>query len=562
MTGDHFNEKAYCFYDANCTDITNNGVNGKISADNSTSETLSASGTYAGTWEDISQFASISVIGTSDENATLYFDFSIDGSTIVRTVQLSSGTDSSLGIHSLIPVAQYGRVRIVDGGSGAAIVIQTLYHKSARIAQPTSRLTQTISDYLDVLNTRSILTGKTQGGFYDNVGINTEGKLKVDVPISAFGELEAVNPTPVVQADFIYNINADLVSSSTTGSGTVTQSNAMAVLQTGAATSSTAELITNRFVKYRPGQGVHIRGTALFTTGVAGSTQLFGAGDDDNGVFFGYNGTSFGVLRRSGGTDNWTAQTAWNGDRFDGSGGLTNPTGDTIDPTKGNVFEIQFQWLGFGEIVFAIEDEQTGRFVPVHTIPYANNNTEPSMLNPSFPLGWFVENTTNNTNITVKGASCCAEIEGEIRLLGPRNSIDNSKTGVGTTLTNILTIRNKSTFVSQTNKTPVIVSKYSAAVDGTKPATFELILNATLGGTPSYTDISTNTSVIDYDTAGTTVTGGKLLDGAALGKTGSVDITPFLEDVQLNPGDTLTLAVKASSGTTDVSCFVKWIEDF
>jgi hypothetical protein len=184
------------------------------------------------------------------------------------------------------------------------------------------------------------------------------------------------------------------------------------------------------------------------------------------------------------------------------------------------------------------------------------------MLNPSFPLGWFVENTTNNTNITLKGASCCAEIEGEIRLLGPRNSIDNAKTGVGTTLTNILTIRNKSTFASQTNKTPVIVSKYSAAVDGTKPATFELVLNATLGGTPSYTDISTNTSVIDYDTAGTTVTGGKLLDGAALGKTGSVDITPFLEDVQLNPGDTLTLAVKASSGTTDVSCFVKWIEDF
>ena len=43
--------------------------------------------------------------------------------------------------------------------------------------------------------------------------------------------------------------------------------------------------------------------------------------------------------------------------------------------------------------------------------------------------------------------------------------------------------------------------------------------NATLGGVPAYTDISTNTSVIVQDTAGTTVTGSTYIySGQTLGE--------------------------------------------
>jgi hypothetical protein len=531
----------------------------------STFQTLSNGETYDSTILNLGGYTQVQTDVLSDVNGTITIDFIRDeaGTDILRTLTIPYTGGDGYQTFSAPAFTPYVRYRFTADEAGQADFYFDTKLLTKSLSGQLLGLDAFISPKMVANLGRNIIVGKTNGGHYANVSIEpVSNRLAVDVPKSAFGELEAVNPTPVVQVDFIYNINADLVASTTTGSGVITQADAMAVLQTSATTSSSAKISTNRFVKYRPGQGVHVRGTALFTTGVAGSTQLFGAGDDDNGVFFGFNGESFGVMRRSGGVDTWVAQTAWNGDKFDGSGGASNPTASTLDVTKGNVYEIQFQWLGFGEIVFAIEDEQTGRFVPVHTIPYANNNIAPSMLNPSFPIIWEAINTTNDTNITVKGASCCAEIEGNIRLLGPRNSIDNSKTGVGTSLTNILTIRNKSTFQSQTNKTPVIVSKYSAAVDGTKPATFQLVLNATLGGTPSYTDISTNTSVIDYDTAGTTVTGGKLLDGAALGKAGAADITPFLEDVQLNPGDTLTLAVKASTGTTDTTCFVKWIEDF
>jgi hypothetical protein len=367
----------------------------------------------------------------------------------------------------------------------------------------------------------------------------------------------------IVQVDFVYNVNADMINTTVTGSGTVTQASAMAVLQTTATTNSSAKIETKRFLKYRPGQGCHVRGTALFTTGVAGSVQLFGAGDSVDGLFFGFDGTSFGVLTRNNSVDTWVPQTSWNGDRMDGLGGATNPTGQTLDPTKGNVYQINFQWLGFGYIEFAIEEAATGRFVPVHAIQYANANTVPSLLNPSFPILWSAANTTNNTNITVKGASCVGEIEGKIVYLGPTNAVGNSKTGVTTVFTNILTIRNKATYQSVTNRTPINLLKYTVAVDGNKPAEFQLLLNTTLGGTPAYTDISTNTSVVDYDTAGTTITGGQVIDFGVLAAAGSASEAGIsTTDIIVAPGDTLTFAVRATSTTTDATVAIRWVEDF
>ena len=268
-------------------------------------------------------------------------------------------------------------------------------------------------------------------------------------------------------------------------------------------------------------------------------------------------------MTRNNSVDTWVPQASWNGDKMDGTGGSSNPTGQNLDVTKGNVYQINFQWLGFGLIEFSIEDAATGRFVPVHQIKYANSNTVPSLLNPSFPILWKVENTTNTTNITLKGASCVGEVEGKIVYLGPTNAIGNTKTNVTTTLTNIITIRNKSTYQTLTNRTPINILKYSVSVDGTKPAEFQIVKNTTLGGTPSYTDISTNTSVIEYDTAGTTLTGGQSIDFGSLGSTGNIsEGGQVTTDIIILPGETLTLAVNATQSTTDATVGIRWVEDF
>ena len=81
----------------------------------------------------------------------------------------------------------------------------------------------------------------------------------ISSPLTAFGELQIARLTPIVQLDFSYNINTNIVEIITTGSGTVTQSNNSALLQTTAASSSSATLESLKPVRYRLGQGVLIR---------------------------------------------------------------------------------------------------------------------------------------------------------------------------------------------------------------------------------------------------------------------------------------------------------------
>ncbi len=372
---------------------------------------------------------------------------------------------------------------------------------------------------------------------------------------AAFGETLVAEITPTARLEFPYNINTDIVTTATGGSGTVAQSDSKAVLQTSSGSSSSANLYSKRVLKYDPGQGGLVRFTSVFTTGSANSSQEIGYGDATDGLFFGYNGTALGILRRVGGADTWVAQASWNMDEADGTGALPSMTW-----TKGNVFQIRFQWLGFGQISFWVENPDNGRFVCVHEIRYANTSTIPSLLNPSLPLWAKVANTSNDTNIQLQISSMMGGVEGRVFDLGTENSKSNSKAGVSTE-TNILTIRNKSTYAGITNRVRISPKLLTIATDGTKIVTVRIVKNTTLGGAPSYTDISTNTSVVDYDTDGTTLTGGTELLSIQMGKLDSdkVDLSHLLD--QLNPGDTLTISATSSS-STEAGVSIVWRELF
>ena len=387
--------------------------------------------------------------------------------------------------------------------------------------------------------------------------MSTDGTF-LNLEQGAFDELITAELTAKVQLDFPYNINTDIVTETNTGNGDATQENGKAIVSTTATTNSSSQIVSRRVLKYDAGQGGLIRLTAIFTLGVAGSQQEIGYGDSIDGLFFGYVGADFGVIRRQNGTDFFTKQSDWNGDKADGSGGLPK-----IDFTKGNVFQIRFQWLGFGLISFFIEHPNTGDFHRVHDIRYANANFVPSIFNPSLPLRIRTVNTTNNTNIEVQTSSMAGFIEGREEILGPKNSKDNSKTGIGDTETNILTIRNKSTFASKINRVAIELDFIGGAVDGTKNAVLKVIKNTTLGGTPSYTDISTNTSVVEFDTGGTTISGGQVLLTFVVQKVDSKEIDVSDLNIDLLPNDTFTIsAVSTTAATTDVTASFSWIERF
>ena len=223
--------------------------------------------------------------------------------------------------------------------------------------------------------------------------------------IGAFGQLVAQQETPIVTIDFPYNINTAYVSPVTVGSGTITQADSQAVLQTGTDANGSAVLSSLIAARYLPGQGKLIRFTDIFSPGVANSIQIQGAGDANDGYFFGYQGAVFGLFRRQNGTDFFTAQADWNTDTFDGSGDAGNPSGQLLDHTKGNVYQIRYQWLGYGAIRYYIEDSETGIVTQCHVIQYANQNILPSVFNPSFVLRAEVTNLGNTSNLTLTTAS-------------------------------------------------------------------------------------------------------------------------------------------------------------
>lgn len=389
------------------------------------------------------------------------------------------------------------------------------------------------------------------------------GGITPDVSfLSAFGLLVAQEETPIVTLQFPYNINPVSVVATTANGGTVTQANAKAVLQTSAAANGSAQIESYATARYSPGQGQIDKFTWIFTLGVAGSQQEVGVGTQTDGFFFGYQGAIFGLFRRQNGVDTFTAQTAWNGDRFLAATDPTHsPSGVTLDPTKGNVYFIRYQWLGFGAIRFYIEDPSSGLPTLVHTIQYANANVLPTIYNPTLPLHARVFNSGNTTNLTGQTASMGIYAEGPVGPPGVgRFSTGNRKTGI-TTEAAVFTIRNNTTIAGIANRARVHVDAIAGALSGGADSQYRMVLNATLGGAPVFTDILTGSSMIAVDTAGTTVTGG--IEKRRIPSTGNFQQSEDISDLNLLlfPGDTLTFSASSFAAAVAANLSAGWVEE-
>jgi len=377
---------------------------------------------------------------------------------------------------------------------------------------------------------------------------------------SAFGENLSVPITNKITLRFDYNINTRQSIPTVTGSGSVSHSGTFAICSTGTTTGSTAELKSRDILKYNNGQGIDSRFTCIFDTPVAGTLQIIGLGNTTDGWGFGYDGTSFGVFRYNNGSKNFTASGSFSDDSLDGTG----PSGMTITQTNLNVFRVTAQYLGGGSQDFFVESSvnEAGLFQRVHQINYTNQFTDTSVQNPSLPVFMYVSNGATTSDIEIKSASFSGTIQGIENFIGVRNGQVGSQSSV-TTEINVLTIRNKSTYQSVNNRVPVLLDYISVSSDGPKIASFLIYLDATVTGA-SYTDQSTNTSVIEYSTTGGTISGGSLLIPIEIGK--SANSISDLSDLGIifYPGEQITVSAIAVGGGAGnaVAVGLSWKELF
>lgn len=252
-----------------------------------------------------------------------------------------------------------------------------------------------------------------------------------------------------IKCRFEYNNSTNDVSVTTTGTGTSSNSNSQAVASTGAGVGK-CTFSTVRSVPYQPAHEIYFFGSAVFTTGAANTNQRYGMFDDDDGFFFGYSGTTFGVTLRKGASDTFIAKSAWNKDKCDGTG----ISGFNLDPTKNNQYKISFGWLGIAPISFHIYGGESRGWVLAHVIDYTNTQTTPTVNSPSHKIRWQVERTSGAGAITVAvGCVSGGSIQGEHSHAGRRVFAGSAATTLtAATEKFIAAFRSVTTFQSKTNK--------------------------------------------------------------------------------------------------------------
>ena len=373
---------------------------------------------------------------------------------------------------------------------------------------------------------------------------------RADPNIGVFGQLKVTEETPLASYTFQYGINTEIVTASSADGGSVTQSQNFAVVATGVADSGVAVLQSNGATRYVPGQGIRIRFTAVWTNCVANSRQEVGIGNANDGFFFGCVGSSFGVIHRNNGSETFIAQSAWNGKR------------PTFDVTKGNIYSVAYQWLGFGVIRFQME-LPTGELVLVHQINYPNSASVTSVQNPIMGMYMRARNEGHAGNVQLKVPSFGVVTEGHESHEGVPWGALNRKSLSGTYV-NVLTLKNKATFIDAGNQNRARLINVHISSSGNSSIDCKAVMNTTLGGSPSFTDTSTATSFTSTDTAGTTVTGGRTMHVAVVeGNSGGVDMH-FNGADYVDPGETMTIACLSSAGAASpvVGVALNWHEEF
>lgn len=255
-------------------------------------------------------------------------------------------------------------------------------------------------------------------------------------------------------------------------------------------------------------------------------------------------------------TEEWELQTDWSEDSFDGNG----PSEITINPALGNVYQIRYQWLGFGRISFYMEHPADGEFHLVHAINFANTSLIPSIFSPTLPLFAIAQNIANTTDLAVYSSSMGGFSEGE----PPEPYVEHvhiiNKTFSSTTVVPALTLHNNGVFANKINRIRMRIKSVAVQVDSGKPVIIEVINDATLTGA-DFNDHSTGESVALFDESATLLEGGEIVKAFPVSSGNDRD---KIIEKNLDPTRFITIAGAQAQGGVASVCkiIVTWTEDF
>jgi hypothetical protein len=382
----------------------------------------------------------------------------------------------------------------------------------------------------------------------------------------AFGRLRVSQPYTLFDSQQRYAPDNQFDTSTVNGASTSFLTNESTVLMSvDSTTNSEAVRQTFRSMSYQPGKGLLVLATFAMNTPTANIRQRVGYFNTQNGVFFEANGTTLSMVMRSDslptpGTPSdirSIPQSAWNGDKLDGTGA----SGYTLDPSKTQIFWCDFEWLGVGSVRtgFVID----GQYIVCHTFTNANEIGSVYMTTAILPVRYEIKNLSNLTTASMKQICSTVISEGGYEQYSPSHLARRTTklTNIQLTFKPVVSIRLASTALGAV----VLPGRMQLLPIASQNYEVGLFFNATLTGA-SWSAVSSDTNV-EMDTSATAMTGGTLVQTDYVSSSGSGGTQPLVDPAGYNwalqlgvslagASDVLTLAIRTvDSATPQGECY-------
>ena len=275
----------------------------------------------------------------------------------------------------------------------------------------------------------------------------TDG-LGEGIVLDAWGRQKVVNDYSLVHGMFTFEVPAAVWMERRNGVEDITGfTNATSVdgklhLEAGATLNDDTVLETFRHPRYEPNRG-HVYSVSLFLPDpTADGVRDFGMFTSESGVFFRLksDGNLYAVRRTTISTVTSEVEEV-----------ISIPF--DIDLAKGNIYDIQMQWRGVGNISFFIGNPLTGVSELVHKMSILGTLDELSVFNPAMPIAFCCENLGDNVLIE----SGCVDVttEGGTNYDGTYGSLSTStesgSIGISGFNVPVLVVHSKNTFSGRIN---------------------------------------------------------------------------------------------------------------
>lgn len=389
--------------------------------------------------------------------------------------------------------------------------------------------------------------------------------------LDAFSRLRVSNPTAVFDAQLTYDLQPTIFEQITAETGATISHNSTErgafISFSSTPTGGKAYMQTYEHFRYQPLKSQLIAITFNFIESTANVLKFAGYSNGVNGIEFQNDGSvnRFVIYSDTTNGDQTVNQSSWNLDKLDGTG----KSGYTLDISKTQIVIIDFQALYVGRVRVGFDID--GTIVYVHEFLHSNRVANPYIQTANLPIR--VGMTCTGTVSTTMYYYCSAVAsEGGQEFTASYDFVQSANVTAGSgTDTHLMSIRPKTTFNSIENRTKIIFIEVELLVTGANPVQWKLCLGQALT-TPSYADVNTAYSAMEYDTAGTlSGTPAIVINSGYVAASTQVKgvITSVIKtrynitlDADGNNRDlgTLTLLVQGIGGTSATYGALKWRE--